>query len=142
MTPDDLAQGLAGGGESPLPEPALAEWMTAQRWFSSKQRDVHEFNVLDTVVLQESAPVVAIVIAEARFDAGTHQLYQVPIAVRPLSDRWDEGVIFAADDHVTYDALLDPAAAAVLAGRFAARAAIERRGGCLRFQWDDAVEPA
>jgi maltokinase len=141
MAPDDLAKALAGGGGSALPEPALAEWMTAQRWFSSKQRDVHEFHVLDTVVLQESAPVVAIVIAEARFDAGTHQLYQVPIAERPRSEGWDDGVIFVTGDHVTYDALLDPAAAAVLASRFAARAAIVRRNGCLRFHWDDAVEP-
>jgi len=80
-------------------------------------------------VLREADPVVAIVIAEARFGAGTHELYQVPIAVRPRSDGWDAGVISSTSMHVAYDALIDEAADAALAARFGDATAIDRPSG-------------
>jgi maltokinase len=139
MTPSDLAAAVAAGDASALPQRDLAAWVRAQRWFSSKSRDVHEFNVLDLVVLSDADPVVAIVIAEARFGTGTHQLYQVPIAVRPLRDEWNQGVIYTSAEHVLYDALTDPLGGAVLAGEFATSTRIERPAGCLRFHWDGSV---
>jgi trehalose synthase-fused probable maltokinase len=129
----DLARDIARGDAGALPQEALAEWVVQQRWFSSKQRDVREFNVLDMFVLSDAEPVVAIVIAEARFGAGTHDLYQVPLAVRPQSSGWDEGVIFAGGGHVLYDALADEAADAMLAEHFAAGTSLERPGGCVSF---------
>jgi len=39
MTADDLAAAIAAGDPGALPEDALASWVTAQRWFSSKLRD-------------------------------------------------------------------------------------------------------
>jgi len=84
----DLAKAIAAGDAGALPEDALASWATSQRWFSSKSRRVSEFRVLDLVNLESEDPVVAIVVAEARFDSGTHELYQVPIAVRPRSSGW------------------------------------------------------
>ncbi len=141
MAATDLARAIAAGDVTALPEDALATWVTAQRWFSSKQRDVHEFRVLDLVVLRADDPVVAIVIAEARFGSGRHELYQVPIAVRPLGAGWADGVICATDTHVAYDALRDAAADAVLAAQFAAATTIERPRGSVRFHWDDAVAP-
>jgi maltokinase len=139
MTPSDLGRAVAAGDAGALPPDELAAWVSAQRWFSSKQRDVAEFNVLDLIVLREADPVVAIVIAEARFGAGTHELYQVPIAVRPRSDGWDAGVISSTSMHVAYDALLDEAACAALAGRFGDATAIDRPSGCVRFHWDGAL---
>ena len=93
MPPTDLARALASGDLDAVPAGALAEWATSQRWFSSKLRDVREFNVLDVVVLSSGDPVVAIVIAEARFGTGTHDLYQLPVAVREERSGWDRGVI-------------------------------------------------
>lgn len=139
MTPSDLGRAVAAGDAGALPADELAAWVSAQRWFSSKQRDVAEFNVLDLIVLREADPVVAIVIAEARFGAGTHELYQVPIAVRPRSDGWDAGVISSTSMHVAYDALLDEAAHAALARRFGESTAIDRPSGCVRFHWDGAL---
>ena len=139
MTPSDLGRAVAAGDAGALPPDELAAWVSAQRWFSSKQRDVAEFNVLDLIVLREADPVVAIVIAEARFGAGTHELYQVPIAVRPRSDGWDAGVISSTSMHVAYDALLDEAAGAALAARFGDATAIDRPSGCVRFHWDGAL---
>ena len=139
MTPSDLGRAVVAGDAAALPPDELAAWVSAQRWFSSKQRDVAEFNVLDLIVLREADPVVAIVIAEARFGAGTHELYQVPIAVRPRSDGWDAGVISSTSMHVAYDALIDEAADAALAARFGDATAIDRPSGCVRFHWDGAV---
>ena len=139
MTPSDLGRAVVAGDAGALPPDELAAWVSAQRWFSSKQRDVAEFNVLDLIVLREADPVVAIVIAEARFGAGTHELYQVPIAVRPRSDGWDAGVISSTSMHVAYDALIDEAADAALAARFGDATAIDRPSGCVRFHWDGAV---
>ena len=141
MTADDLARAIRAGDPGALPEGALASWVTAQRWFSSKLRDVHEFRVLDLIALESEDPVVAIAIAEARFGSGRHEVYQVPIAVRPRSSGWDEGVIHTSAGHVVYDALIDPAADAVLAAQFAAGATIERPAGCVRFHWNSAVAP-
>ena len=87
MPANDLARAVAAGDPGALPEDALAAWVTAQRWFSSKLREVHEFRVLDLVPLRSADPVVAIAIAEARFGSGRHEVYQVPIAVRPRGAR-------------------------------------------------------
>jgi trehalose synthase-fused probable maltokinase len=141
MKAHDLARAIRAGDVSALPEDALASWVTAQRWFSSKLREVHEFRVLDLVPLESADPIVAIAIAEARFGSGRHEVYQVPIALRPLSSGWDEGVIYTTGAHVVYDALVDEAADAVLAGQFAAAATIERPAGCVRFHWDASVAP-
>jgi len=139
MAATDLARAIAAGDISALPEGALASWVTAQRWFSSKLREVTELRVLDLVVLSPADPLVAIVIAEARFGAGTHELYQVPLGVRAAAERWERGVICESGEHVAYDALRDPAAAAVLAAHFAAETRIERPAGCVRFHWDERV---
>jgi trehalose synthase-fused probable maltokinase len=132
----DLARAIAAGDIDALPTDSLADWVTSQRWFSSKLRDVREFNVLDLIVLSAANPVVAIVIAEARFGAGTHDLYQLPIAVRPASSHWKQGVICSTADAVVYDAMVDEAADAVLAEHFAAATSIERPHGRVRFHWE------
>ncbi|HEX4033660.1 MAG TPA: hypothetical protein VHX66_04385 [Solirubrobacteraceae bacterium] len=129
----DLAREIARGDSSALPQEALVEWVVQQRWFSSKQRDVREFNVLDLFVLSEAEPVVAIVIAEARFGAGTHDIYQVPLAVRPQASGWDQGVIDRSGGDVLYDALADEAADALLVEHFTAGTALERPRGCVSF---------
>ncbi|HEY1778084.1 MAG TPA: hypothetical protein VGG41_18150 [Solirubrobacteraceae bacterium] len=141
MSQPDLASAIAAGDLGAVPTDALAEWATAQRWFGSKLQEVREFNVLDLIVLSTEDPLVAIVIAEARFGAGTHDLYQLPIAVRDSASGWDRGVICARDGHVLYDALLDEAADRVLAGYIAASRAIDRPGGCMRFHWEAAESP-
>ncbi len=142
MTPmRDLAAALAAGDTDALPQKALADWVTAQRWFGSKSREAAEFHLLDVVELRASDPLVAIVIVEARFGSGTHELYQLPIGVRTLDEGWEEGVIWRTDHYVVYDALVDRAGDAVLAGELAAGAVIARPSGSVRFHWDPAVSP-
>ena len=57
-------------------EGSLEEWVTAQRWFASKSREVASVNVLESVALSQS-PRLAIELVQTRFQAGTHELYQL-----------------------------------------------------------------
>jgi predicted trehalose synthase len=54
----------------------LEQWVTDQRWFASKSREVASVNVLATVGLSES-PKLDLELVETRFQAGTHELYQL-----------------------------------------------------------------
>ena len=57
-------------------EGPLEEWVMKQRWFASKAREVASVNVLERVTLSEDPPL-ALELVEARFQAGTHELYQL-----------------------------------------------------------------
>ncbi len=54
----------------------LEQWVAQQRWFASKSRQIAAINVLERVELS-SQPALAIALIEARFHAGTHELYQL-----------------------------------------------------------------
>jgi len=56
--------------------PPLDEWIVGQRWFASKAREIASLNVLEHVELSER-PALALELVEARFQAGTHELYQL-----------------------------------------------------------------
>ena len=53
--------------------------------------------MLDAIVLRDESPLLALVLVEARFGAGTHELYQLPLGVRPAAEGWSEGVIAERD---------------------------------------------
>jgi predicted trehalose synthase len=54
----------------------LEEWVLKQRWFASKAREVASVNVLERVALSDD-PALELQLVEARFQAGTHELYQL-----------------------------------------------------------------
>jgi maltokinase len=54
----------------------LADWVMKQRWFASKARAVASVNVLERAALSVDPPL-ELQIVEARFQAGTHELYQL-----------------------------------------------------------------
>ena len=54
----------------------LEQWVTEQRWFASKAREVASVNVLARVALSED-PALGLELVETRFQAGTHELYQL-----------------------------------------------------------------
>jgi maltokinase len=58
----------------------LDEWLTAQRWFASKTRDVAEVTLPEILELSADPPL-ALGLVEARFQAGTHELYQVLVGL-------------------------------------------------------------
>src|ERR1700704_1424981 len=54
----------------------LDDWLTGQRWFASKAREVASTNVLERVTLSGS-PALELDIVEPPFQAGTHELSQL-----------------------------------------------------------------
>jgi maltokinase len=54
----------------------LHEWVPEQRWFASKAREVAELNELVRLPLSDD-PELELVLVEARFATGTHELYQL-----------------------------------------------------------------
>jgi maltokinase len=113
----------------------LTEWIGAQRWFGAKGRVVAQFNVLDIVVLREESPALALTIVEARFGAGTHELYHVPIGARPSAAKWELGRISDADGFTAYDGLADPFQTALLARLLGSAAEIQRGESSVHFHW-------
>jgi maltokinase len=130
MATRDLGSRLA------ISEEVLTEWISAQRWFGSKSRDVAQFNVLDVVVLRQEPPALALTIVEARFGAGTHELYHVPIGVRPESAGWDRDVVCTAGGFTAYDALADEEQTALLALLLGTSAEIEDGDSSVEFWWE------
>jgi trehalose synthase-fused probable maltokinase len=55
-------------------ERALIEFVTSQRWFGSKTRDVSHAQVVDAATLQDG---LELQLVEIRFDTGTHETYQL-----------------------------------------------------------------
>jgi len=58
-------------------EQALIEFITEQRWFGSKTRNVIHARVVDRAVLRPDEPRLELQIVEIGFDTGTHETYQL-----------------------------------------------------------------
>jgi maltokinase len=118
-----------------LDELALEEWVVAQRWFGSKAREVVHLGVLDTVPLRLEPQLLASVMVEARFAPGTHEVYQVPVAVRPADEGWNASVIAEAGGLTFYDALADPEQGLALLELMRANARLESEHAVSEFHW-------
>jgi maltokinase len=58
-------------------ERELIDFVTSQRWFGSKTRDVTHSSVVDRATLREADPKLELLLVETRFDTGTHETYQL-----------------------------------------------------------------
>jgi maltokinase len=105
----DVPAAVAAGDLSFLDEETLNEWIVAQRWFASKSREVAHIEVVEAVPLRAEAPLLVLALVEARFPAGTHETYQLPLGLRPAADGWEERVILETGGWTVYDGLGDPA---------------------------------
>ena len=123
-----------------LPEARLQEWVLAQRWFASKAREVAQLNVLEAVTLRADAPALVLCLVEARFQTGTHELYQLPLGLRPASEGVD-GAIAEVDGWTVYDALGDAAQARELLHRIRNSSEVGAEEGILRFRWAESQSP-
>jgi maltokinase len=100
---------------------ALREWVLGQRWFASKARDVPEVNVVELLEL-DSDPSLLLALVEARFLAGTHELYQLLVGDR-------------GDQELAYDALAEPAPAAALARLLSSGGEVQGELARVAFHW-------
>jgi trehalose synthase-fused probable maltokinase len=58
-------------------ERELIEFVTGQRWFGSKTRDVIHARVIDRALLREDEPRLELQLVEVGYDTGTHETYQL-----------------------------------------------------------------
>ncbi len=86
----------------------LRGYVLQRRWFGSKSREVSSLDVLAAPVARTLSPALAVALVETRFQAGTHEIYQVPLGLRPAAEGWGEGVIGELDGWTVYDAATDP----------------------------------
>jgi predicted trehalose synthase len=122
-----------------LPEERLHDWVLEQRWFASKAREVGHLNVLEAITLREDAPALVLALVEARFQTGTHELYQVPLGLRPAAEGWDDRVVGEVEGWTVYDALADPAHGRELLHRVRGSADVAAADGQLSFRWAESA---
>jgi len=118
-----------------LDEQALEDWVVEQRWFGSKAREVVQLGVLDVVPLRFEPQLLASWMVEARFAPGTHEVYQVPVAARPVEEGWSEAAIAEAEGLTFYDALADPEQGRALLELMRANARLESEEAVSEFHW-------
>jgi maltokinase len=130
----DVLQGDLGA----LDEEALTRFVESRRWFGSKTQAVAGLRVLDTAVVRTQPPLLAVSVAEVRFGAGTHELYQLLLGFRPADDGWQDEVVAEADGWVAYEALADPLLARELVQMMRTETSIQGSEGAVAFR---SVEP-
>src|SRR5581483_9013824 len=58
-------------------EQDLIEFVTSQRWFGSKTRNVIAARIVDRAVLRDVEPRLEVALVEVGFETGTHETYQL-----------------------------------------------------------------
>ena len=58
-------------------EQQLIDFVTSQRWFGSKTREVTHSAIVDRATLRDEDPRLELLLVETRFDTGTHETYQL-----------------------------------------------------------------
>ncbi|HEX4106807.1 MAG TPA: hypothetical protein VHX88_01655 [Solirubrobacteraceae bacterium] len=112
----DLQVQLSLGDPGAISEQELGAWIQRQRWFGSKARDVGGFHVAAAIPLTVAPTLLALLLVEARFRGGTHDIYQVLVGARPAEGDPGEEVITRAGDVEVFDALRDPDRSRALLG--------------------------
>ena len=82
----DLLSSIAAGDLSFFDVDALSAWVEDQRWYASKSRTVAGVELVETVVLRDQPPLLFLALLQTRFATGTHELYQLPVGVRPANE--------------------------------------------------------
>jgi hypothetical protein len=62
---------------------ALREWVEHQRWYASKSRHVTVVELVDAATLGDEPPLLVLALLQTGFATGTHELYQLPLGMRP-----------------------------------------------------------
>jgi trehalose synthase-fused probable maltokinase len=113
----------------------LTGWLTEQRWFASKARELSAVNVLEALSLRQEPEPLVIALVEARFLAGTHELYQVVLGAHPADGHRDEEAIATQDGWAIYDALSEDGQARFLTALLGEGATVDGERGSLTFHW-------
>ncbi len=91
-----------------LDEQALVDFVTAQRWYGSKSREIARASIVETVPLRTADPRCSVAFVDVRFQPGTHETYQVLLGQRPDGEPTPGGEIGRAAGWTLYEGLADP----------------------------------
>ena len=121
---------------------ALGAWLVEQRWFASKAKEVAAFRILEAAPLDaDPEPEMALALVEVRFQAGTHELYHLPLGFRHVDEGWTDGAICQAGDRTVYDAMVDEACAQRLMSGLREQAHVEHEDAHWRFHAVGSLPP-
>jgi maltokinase len=115
-----------------LDDESLREWIQRQRWYASKSRSVAGIEIVESVTLREQ-PLLVLALVQTRFATGTHELYQLPLGLRPAAEVATPHAIAQTDEWTVYDALSEPSEARELLRRVEATDEIETADGRFSF---------
>ncbi len=119
-----------------LPEEELREFVLDQRWYGSKSEEVAHVRAVDAFpVREEGEPLLAVAVVETRFQAGTHELYNVPVGLRR-----GQGGFASTDGWSAFDALQDEELVRELVELIRGQEVVEHEGGTLHFSTVGAAE--
>ena len=63
----------------------LRAWVESQRWYASKSRHVTHVDLLEAATLGDGPPLLVLALLQTGFATGTHELYQLPLGLRPIA---------------------------------------------------------
>ncbi len=115
-----------------LDEESLRDWVQQQRWYASKSRSVSGLEIVEAVTLSDDPPLF-LALAQTRFATGTHELYQLPLALRPNGEESPDDVIADTGEWAALDALAEPSRLLDLVLRMDAGSEIETAEGRFSF---------
>jgi maltokinase len=113
-------------------EEELRDWVQHQRWYASKSRSVAGIEIVESVTLREE-PLLLLALVQTRFATGTHELYQLPLAIASPGEVPGGHEIAHTDDWAVYDALAEPTQALELLRRISATDEITTDDGHFSF---------
>ncbi len=121
-----------------LDDDSLREWIQRQRWYASKSRSITGIEIVESVTLRDE-PLLVLALVQTRFATGTHELYQMPLGLRPAGEVAPGDSIAQTDEWAVYDALAEPSEARELLRRVASTDEIETADGRFSFFRTDGL---
>jgi maltokinase len=125
---------------SALDPEAVAQWLSRQRWYATKSRQIASLQFEQAISLESGSPLV-IALAQTGFATGTHELYQLPLSFVAPGELGRREPIQRGRDWVVVDAVTDPELARELLRAIDNERTIETEDGCARFARVDAGPP-
>jgi trehalose synthase-fused probable maltokinase len=132
ISPDEVRQCMD--------EESLRSWISKQRWYASKSRAVSGIDIVEGLMLGDEQ-VLYLALVQTRFATGTHESYQLPLALAPTGEPTALSEPIARTDGWTaYDALSDASRLIALVTRMDEEDEIEATEGT--FSFHRAAAPA
>jgi maltokinase len=138
---DDATTQPTVSGPTGLDPNRIAAWLQDQRWYASKSRGVSALEIEEDVEISAD-PSLRLLLTQARFATGAHELYQLPISLLDAEHVGERPVITSGTDgRAAVDAVSDPELARTLLTAMAAELSVDTGEGCMRFRQVESTGP-